>query len=121
MLFSFFKNFSNVFGNSSRLSGSNKLAQKLGINVNQRITTKEADIVDQLITFCDSHETEYITQHVIRSTKHEYRIDFFLPEYEIAIEIDEHNHVGRDPVYEERSVKYMQMYAFAYISECFWL
>ena len=30
-----------------------------------------------------------------------YFIDFYFPDYNLAIEIDEHNHIVRDPTYEK--------------------
>jgi len=82
-------------------------AKSLGININQKITRKEVDIVYELDLFCESagikskHNKSYIDDN------NRYHIDYYLPEHKIAIEIDENNHSDRDPKYEKARQKYL--------------
>lgn len=78
-----------------------EIARAFGIDIHQKITRKEIDIVVELIDFCKSAGIEYTHPQTIQHRNKTYYIDFFLPEYEIAVEIDEFGHRDRDPQYEK--------------------
>nr|AEX62207.1 hypothetical protein mv_L2 [Moumouvirus Monve] len=83
-------------------SASIKLALDLGIKVHQKFTRKEINIVKELDIFCNMSCIKSKHQYVIKCDKGKYIIDYYLPEYKIAIEIDEFNHKDRNPGYEKQ-------------------
>ena len=48
------------------------------------------------------------TESIPQFTVDKYRIDLYLPEYNIAIECDENNHIGRDMYYEKDRENYIK-------------
>uniref|UniRef100_A0A6G6ABG6 Bro-n domain-containing protein n=1 Tax=Borely moumouvirus TaxID=2712067 RepID=A0A6G6ABG6_9VIRU len=80
-----------------------KLASDFGIKVHQKFTRKEINIVKELDIFCNMSGFESKHQYVIKyNNKNKYIVDYYLPEFKIAIEIDEFNHKDRDPIYEKQ-------------------
>lgn len=85
----------------SRKPESIKLAALLNINVHQKFLMKETDIVSELDKFFTAANIRFEHQYLVgNKTGLHYVIDYYLPDYKLAIEIDERNHIGRDPVYE---------------------
>lgn len=84
-----------------RLPKSYEIAEALGIEMIHKITTKETDIMNQLIKVFDQAGIKYIHQYNVNIAHSVYRIDCYLPQYKIAIEIDEFDHKDRDPEYEK--------------------
>ena len=85
-----------------------QFAVDLGINVKQKFTRKETDIVKELNLFCKTAKIKYKHQYPVKFGDNKYIIDYYLPEYNIVIEIDEFDHSDRDPEYEkvrEKSIK----------------
>jgi very-short-patch-repair endonuclease len=66
-----------------------------------RLIRKEISIVEELNAFCLNAKIKGIHQYSVKNGKKTYRIDYYLPKYKIAIEIDEFNHCGRDKNYEK--------------------
>jgi hypothetical protein len=83
------------------------LAKHFGINVHQKFTRKEMDIVYELDLFCKAAGIKSNHVHSFCKTKHKYIIDYFIPDYDLAIEIDEFDHIDRDPNYEKYREKYL--------------
>lgn len=89
----------------SRMPHSIKIAKALNINILQKVTLKETDIVADLNTFCESSGITHIHHHNVKVKDKIYQIDYYLPDYKIAIEIDEFGHKDRDPEYEKKREK----------------
>lgn len=83
---------------SCRLPQAREIAKMIGIHENQKIIFKEACVIEQLDSFCKTSKIKYIHQFKINDR---FRADYYLPEYNIIIEIDELNHKDRSKEYEE--------------------
>ena len=86
--------FINHGGVEHLLINSNKpnsidIAKKLGINVLQKIPTKEQEIICNLKKVLDENSIKYQPQYPINN---KYKVDLFLLDANIAIEIDEYGH-----------------------------
>lgn len=100
--------FINTSGLKILLSKSQKLeainfAKKIGLEVFQKITRIEIDIVRELDIFMERLNIKSITQFQPKNSK--YRIDYYLPDHKLAIEIDEHGHKNRNLDYELKREK----------------
>lgn len=88
------------------------MAKYFGINVNQKFTRKEIDIVSELDLFCESANIR--SKHIRSCHNHDkshheyYYIDYYLLDYNLAIEIDEFNHKDRDPKYENKRESFLK-------------
>ena len=103
--------FINIEGLKQLVSKANKpeatvLAKKMGIDVYQKITRIEIDIVHELNVYCEHSGIQAKPQYTPKKSK--YAIDYYLPEYRLAIEIDENNHKDRDPIYEKDREKQLK-------------
>ncbi|RYX79102.1 hypothetical protein EON71_00850 [bacterium] len=97
--------FINDIGIIELISKSNKIdsidfAKTINLSTHHKFLRKEIDIGYELCNFCKISQIEIIHGHRVKSCGTNYIIDFYLPEYKIAIEIDEFNHRDRDPQYE---------------------
>jgi len=81
----------------SRMIKSIELAKLLDINIFQKYTLKETCIIYYISLYLDSKKILYKTQKKVEK----YRMDLYLPLYNINIEIDEDDHKYRCPVYEK--------------------
>lgn len=81
----------------SQMPDALKLAEALGITCDTKYIRKEPEIVRHLVDFLS--EMNIATN--FQKTVGRHRVDLYLPDYKLAIEIDEHNHRDRDP-HEER-------------------
>ncbi len=85
----------------SRKPKSIGLGNFLGFHLTHKKTYHEMDIMNNLMKFFNASNIKYITPFTVTlNHKKIYLIDCYLPEYHIAVEIDEHNHHDRDPIYE---------------------
>lgn len=84
------------------------MAKKFNIIVNQKFTRKEIDIVCELNEFCRAAKIKGKHYYFVKNETCNYFIDYYLPDYKIAIEIDEFNHSDRNPVYEKNREKYIK-------------
>jgi hypothetical protein len=85
-----------------------KLSAIFGISI-YKLIRKEISIVGDLEAFCERCKIDYSFQHIVKCDDgKKYRIDFYLVDYRIAIEIDEHNHDDRDPQYESNRQKQLE-------------
>lgn len=84
----------------SRLPNSINIAEQLNINMMQKVTVKECDIINRLIKVFDNANIAYVCQYQVKINDILYRIDCYLTDYNIAIEIDEFNHKDRNQNYE---------------------
>lgn len=91
---------------SSQKSNLDKISKDFGIKTLYRYKRKEIEIVDELKIFFDQINTKINTQKRFGS----YHVDLYVPDYEIIIEIDEHNHADRDKKYEKQREKYIKKY-----------
>ena len=69
----------------------------MNIDVNQKYPLKESDVLNNIISYLDEKEVEYDLQKYMDN----YRLDMYLPEYFINIEVDENGHKDRCPLYEK--------------------
>ena len=74
------------------------LAKKLGLRLHQKMTRIEIDIVLELNTFFECSNIRTIFQYKPKDVK--YSIDYYVPDFRLAIEIDEWGHKNRDLIYE---------------------
>lgn len=81
---------------SCQLPNIDKICKKIGIKTIHRYKRKEIEIIDELNIFLNKIGIKYITQKRINS----YKVDIYIPKYKLVIEIDEHNHTGRNKIYE---------------------
>jgi very-short-patch-repair endonuclease len=84
----------------SEKTGAIKYAKYFGIDVKQKFVRKEIEIVHELEKFCISAKLNFKPQHYLKVDDKIYRIDFYLPDHKIVIEIDEFDHVHRNRKYE---------------------
>lgn len=84
------------------------LARKFDIEVNQKFTRKEIDIVYELDLFCKSANIKSIFQHIVFNDSKKYGIDYYFPDYKLAIEIDEFDHSYRDQIYEKKREQFLK-------------
>jgi hypothetical protein len=75
------------------------LAKFFNINVHQKFVRKEIEIVHELNLFCKSANIKSQHYFVYNKSK-KYVLDYYLSEFDIAIVIDEFDHIDRDPKYE---------------------
>lgn len=75
-----------------------------GIKLYAKIPYKETEITHQIKKYLDTCEIKYETQKKLSS----YFIDIYLPEYKIAIEIDENWHKDRPKEYEQKRELYLR-------------
>ena len=67
-----------------------KFRKELELNQHDPIKTQEESVLTKLDTYFKTEEK--IFQHYILG----YRIDLYIPEYKLAIEVDEFGHCARD-------------------------
>ena len=77
----------------SQLPKSRKLAEELGCDIDTKIVRKEATIVEFLQESLD----EIKIKHECQKQVGKYRLDFYIVDYNLCIETDEHGHQDRDP------------------------
>lgn len=75
---------------------ASEVAKQFGINSETRYIRKEIEI----ISFIQDVLSQSMIPFEFQKTVHKYRIDLYLPDQKLAIEIDEHNHKDRDAQYE---------------------
>lgn len=84
----------------SKQSKSIEFANFLNIPIFHKKIYHEQDIINKLSKFFKTSKINYNTQYKVKYGLHKYRIDCYLSDYKIAIEIDENDHSDRDPDYE---------------------
>ena len=92
----------------SRLPNSIHFAHFFDIKINQKFVRKETDIVCAIKDFCNSAKIKNEHLYCVDKENGYYFIDFYLPDHRIAIEIDENDHVYRNPKYEKQREKFIQ-------------
>ena len=88
----------------SQLPTASDVATQLGISVETRYVRKETEIVG----FVQDVLTQMMVPFEFQKNVNNFRIDLYLPDQKLAIEIDEHNHADRDPSYEEEREAYIK-------------
>ena len=88
----------------SQLPTASDIAAQLGISVETRYVRKETEIVG----FVQDVLTQMMVPFEFQKNVNNFRIDLYLPEQKLAIEIDEHNHADRDPSYEREREIYIK-------------
>lgn len=73
------------------------------ISLNEKIIQKETQIIYQLTKSLATSGIKYSLQYFIKIGLQDYRIDLYLPDFKLAIEIDELGHKDRDPIYEKKT------------------
>ena len=82
------------------------IAKRMGMDVYQKITRIETDITHELDMYCENVGIEGKPQYTPKNV--EYRLDYYLPEYKLAIEIDEKGHKDRNPIHEKTREKILK-------------
>ena len=88
----------------SQLPTASDLATQLGISVESRYVRKETEIVG----FVQDVLTQMMVPFEFQRNVNNFRIDLYLLDQKLAIEIDEHNHADRDPSYEKEREMYIK-------------
>ena len=88
----------------SQLPTASDVATQLGISVETRYVRKETEIV----RFVQDVLTQMMVPFELQKSVNNFRIDLYLPDQKLAIEIDEHNHADRDPSYEKEREMYIK-------------
>ena len=88
----------------SQLPTASDLATQLGISVETRYVRKETEIVG----FVQDVLTQMMVPFEFQKNVNNFRIDLYLPDQKLAIEIDEHSHADRDPSYEKEREMYIK-------------
>jgi hypothetical protein len=92
----------------SKKSKSIDFAKFLGLQTIHKKTYHEQEIINDLIKFFDVTDNKYSAPFFVYGHGGKtYLIDCYLPKYKIAIEIDEHDHNDRDPIYEKQRESYL--------------
>lgn len=90
----------------SKKPKSIRLAKFLGLRIMLKKSYHEMEIMDKITDFLNKIKVKYILQYsVLNNYGNYYRIDCYLPNYKIAIEIDENNH---NPTYEFKRQKFIK-------------
>jgi hypothetical protein len=84
----------------SKQPKSIEFATFLNVPIFHKKTYHEMDIINGLSKFLKESRIKYELQYPVSYGRHKYRIDCYLLDYDIAIEIDEKGHSDRDPNYE---------------------
>lgn len=92
----------NKLALTSNKSNSFQLCEALGIDIRLKFFRKEIEIVRYMNYFFDSVgiETDHLYTFIVDGRK--YIIDYWIPKYRLAIEIDEHAHNDRDQCHEKK-------------------
>ena len=98
----------NHRGLKSLITKSNKpasieIARQFGIDVETKYLRKEIEIVSFVQQFLTSLHIPFEFQKAVGS----YKIDLYLPDQRLAVEIDEFGHIRRCPIYEQQREQYI--------------
>ena len=88
----------------SKLPKSVAVAEKCGVHINHKYLRKETEIILSIQEFLTTLNISFEFQKTISS----YRIDLYIPEYKIVIEIDEEGHKDRCVKYERKREQIIQ-------------
>ena len=88
----------------TRMPNSIEVAKHFGIPIETKYTQQETEIVGSIQKFLTCLQIPFAFQ---RTVDH-YRVDLYLPNHKIAIEIDEKGHKYRCPKYEQDREAYVQ-------------
>ena len=88
----------------SQKPGAIKAAQALGFGIDTKYVRKEQEIVKYLQEFLDELKVAVELQKCVG----QYRVDAYLPDYKLALEIDENNLSNRDPLYERNREEFVK-------------
>ena len=82
----------------SQLPNAIDIAKELGIDVHKKFLRKEIEIIGFVQEFLTGLGIPFCFQHSIN----QYKIDLYLPNHKLAIEIDENGHSERNQIYEQK-------------------
>jgi len=88
---------------SNKIIG-NELLDLFNIKEDTRYLRKETEIIKFIQLYLDELNIKYIFQYTIKT----YKIDLYLPNNNLVIEIDEFNHIDRCPIYESKREIYIK-------------
>ena len=93
---------------SSKKPKAIRMAKFLNVNITYKKSYHEQSIMTHLIEYFETINVIYLLQYgVPRKNGSYYYVDCYLPDYVIAIEIDENGHDDRDPEYEVKREAYI--------------
>jgi very-short-patch-repair endonuclease len=87
-----------------KLPTASDIATQFGTSVETRYVRKETEIVG----FIQDVLTQMMVPFEFQKNVNNFRIDLYLPDQKLAIEVDEHNHADRDPSYEKEREMYIK-------------
>ena len=92
--------------NRGRKPMCKEMLQQLDFDTSDKINSPEADILVQIIDFVKTahDDIKYDLQYPCGT----YRIDMYIPKYNVVIEVDELGHKDRDPIYEAKREDYIR-------------
>ena len=85
----------------SQMPNASNIAKQFGINVETKYLRKEIEVVGFIQEYLTCLKIPFEFQKRVKS----YRIDLYLPDHKLALEIDEHGHADRDIEYETKREK----------------
>ena len=87
---------------SSRMPNIDEILKIFGVKNIYRYKKKEIEILDELSIFFNELGIKYKPQEPIGN----YKVDIYIPKYNLVIEIDEHDHNDRNKKYEKKREQY---------------
>ncbi len=94
------------------------MAKHFDIDVHQRFARKEIEIVRELDFFCKSAGIKSKHGYIVYDKSRKYVIDYYFIDYNLVIEIDEFDHVDRDPIYEKCREQFIKKHLKCKIIRC---
>ena len=85
----------------SRMPNASDIARQFGISVETKYLRKEMEVVGFIQEYLTCLKIPFEFQKQVKT----YRIDLYLPDHKLAVEIDEHGHADRDCEYESKREK----------------
>lgn len=88
----------------SRKPGCKSLMEQLDLDINTKKQCIEANVLESIIDYLDVRKIKYELQYPLGK----YKIDMYIPKFNIVIEIDEMGHIDRNPKYEKERYKFIE-------------
>lgn len=87
-----------------RKPGCRSMLEQLDLSTKTKIQSAEADVLEEIIEFLKEDKIEYELQYPVG----DYHLDMYLPKSKVGVEVDEHGHSDRNPVYEKEREEFIK-------------
>lgn len=87
-----------------RKPGCRTLMEQLDLSTVTKIQSHEANVLEETIEFLGEEKIAYKLQYPVGS----YRVDMYIPDYKVVVEVDEMGHADRDPASEQARELYIR-------------